>query len=470
MARHPSGRTGPLVGGSCARPRACRGYPRARPYALAAATWVRPGRATEPSSATYCARRASIASRRSSRCAGVSAPTARDEARGDVELRVPPVVERRVTEDDRDLLDRDVGEARLLQEGLDAAAGRGRRTCSAPRGRAARSRPSRGAPRSARTPTGSPRGPSMRRARRGRRAAARGASRPAPSRDRRAACSPSARGRRRDRRSEDRSTPRRSCGTRRSSCPAASARARACATISSTASELISRPPGAISSAARKPVSPGPAASSSTRWPGCGSIASTSQCETGSPADWKTSRCVPQAPAARAQCSRLVRRYSEGSSPATSHQIRRNLTTPTFAPPALPNAPDLSTPTALSLYVPLPRLLLDRVAPLAGLAVLLERGEEQHRLLAALGDDAPAWDRRSCTACSCCRPPCSSRASGRSARSPLASPDSPPKTIFVRLRVCRLLAVDGLRRRREPLDLLVVLRLDDPDRRAACRR
>ena len=40
-------------------------------------------------------------------------------------------------------------------------------------------------------------------------------------------------------------------------------------------------PPGAISSAARKPVSPTPAASSSTRWPGCGSIASTSQLRDG---------------------------------------------------------------------------------------------------------------------------------------------------------------------------------------------
>ena len=73
-------------------------------------------------------------------------------------------------------------------------------------------------------------------------------------------------------------------------------------------------PPGAISSAARKPVSPTPAASSSTRWPGCGSIASTSHCETGIAAAWKRAlrRCQPSA--ARSQRSRTAARSSSGSS------------------------------------------------------------------------------------------------------------------------------------------------------------
>ena len=96
-------------------------------------------------------------------------------------------------------------------------------------------------------------GPPRRRARRGRRGAGRAASRAARWPGRRAACSPSARGRRRGRPSAGRSTRRRSRGTRRSSMPSSAARARACSTISSTTSELISVPPGSISSAARKP-------------------------------------------------------------------------------------------------------------------------------------------------------------------------------------------------------------------------
>ena len=58
--------------------------------------------------------------------------------------------------------------------------------------------------------------------------------------------------------------------------------------ISGTRSELISVPPGWMSSAARKPVSPGPAASSMIVWPGWGAIASTSHVETGIVA-WRSS-------------------------------------------------------------------------------------------------------------------------------------------------------------------------------------
>ena len=56
--------------------------------------------------------------------------------------------------------------------------------------------------------------------------------------------------------------------------PSSRARSRATLSIGSTKSEQMSVPPGAISSAAIRPVSAGPAANSSTRWPGWGSIAS----------------------------------------------------------------------------------------------------------------------------------------------------------------------------------------------------
>ena len=70
-------------------------------------------------------------------------------------------------------------------------------------------------------------------------------------------------------------------------------------------------PPGATSSAASSPVSPGPAASSSTRCPGCGSTASTSQCDTGAHRRAAASRAWRFQPAASAsQRSRaLARRF-----------------------------------------------------------------------------------------------------------------------------------------------------------------
>ena len=106
---------------------------------------------------------------------------------------------------------------------------------------------------------------SRRRARRARRAAARAASRAARPRGRPSACSPSGTARRRC------SRPARSIDSRVDLLEAhvadrrAPRRARwAAVSISGATSELISVPPGRISSAARKPVSPGPAASSST--------------------------------------------------------------------------------------------------------------------------------------------------------------------------------------------------------------
>ena len=68
---------------------------------------------------------------------------------------------------------------------------------------------------------------------------------------------------------------------------------------------MISVPPGWISSAARKPVSPMPAASSSTVWPGWGSIASTIQVETGIALLRSQSACASQPSAVVAQRRRF---------------------------------------------------------------------------------------------------------------------------------------------------------------------
>ena len=112
--------------------------------------------------------------------------------------------------------------------------------------------------------------------------------------------------------------------------------------LRSAKSELMSVPPGAMSSAARKPVSPGPAASSSTRWPGWGSIASTSQPETGRNAACIRSRCVPQPAAARAQRWRLALRYAAALVVHQRVSVKR--TTRLRAGALLPKAPAASEP------------------------------------------------------------------------------------------------------------------------------
>ena len=91
------------------------------------------------------------------------------------------------------------------------------------------------------------------------------------------------------------------------------ARARATSIMPSETSLRIIVPMGCSSSAARSPVSPGPAASSSMRRPGCGSTRSTSHCETGSAAAWKTARCAPQPRAERSQRSVICARSASGS-------------------------------------------------------------------------------------------------------------------------------------------------------------
>src|ERR1700722_6364658 len=95
--------------------------------------------------------------------------------------------------------------------------------------------------------------------------------------------------------------------------PRASARSRAPTSIASAWSETITPPIGATSSAASMPVSPRPAASSSTRSPGCGTVASIIQCETGAP-NSRIARCWRAQPeAASSQLRRLSSRCSFGS-------------------------------------------------------------------------------------------------------------------------------------------------------------
>ena len=160
-------------------------------YALAAATCVRPGSATEPSPATYPARRASIASRRSSRWAGVSALSpSRQPRRG----RAARPTRRRGPRrpDEVELLDDDVREAGVLEQLADPGRVAERehvRLVGSGGGRA----PVPASSSCATEPTGCRRGPPMRRARCGRRDAARGGLRSGPPRGRRAACRPSAR-------------------------------------------------------------------------------------------------------------------------------------------------------------------------------------------------------------------------------------------------------------------------------------
>ena len=103
------------------------------------------------------------------------------------------------------------------------------------------------------------------------------------------------------------------CLKRTFSTPSSSARRCAVCSMSGEKSELISVPPGWISSAARSPVSPVPAASSSSVSPGCGLIASIIHAETGMYAVRSSSRRASQPAAASDQRLRLSVRKSSGS-------------------------------------------------------------------------------------------------------------------------------------------------------------
>src|SRR4051794_32434222 len=107
--------------------------------------------------------------------------------------------------------------------------------------------------------------------------------------------------------------------------PSRCARFCAAVSISGTKSEVISVPPGASRSAARKPVSPMPAARSRMVWPGCGSIASIIQTLTGMVCARNQSARADQPAAARAQRSLLSDAMAASLGELAAQQLPRRV-------------------------------------------------------------------------------------------------------------------------------------------------